>query len=155
MGEIERIADQLKRAYEGKAWHGPSVREALAGVDSAKAARHSPGGGHSIWEVALHIGVWEGIVRRRLGGESIADIADAQDWPAVTDLSDAAWQRALITLLEVHRQLRAAVETFPEARLAEIVPGTKTPRSFYGELHGVLQHDIYHAGQISLLKRLV
>ena len=155
MGEMERIADQLKRAYEGKAWHGPSVREALAGVDAAKAARHSPSGGHSIWEVALHIGVWEGIVWRRLAGESIRDLPDSQDWPAVDDTSEAAWQRTLAALLEQSRQLRTAVAAFPESRLSEMVPGTMTPRSFYGEMHGVLQHDIYHAGQISLLKRLV
>jgi uncharacterized damage-inducible protein DinB len=131
------------------------VREALEGVDAARAARRPAGGGHSIWEIALHIGVWEGIVRRRLAGESITALPPAEDWPAVTDTSEAAWQRTRATLLETHRQLRAAMAAFPEARLAEMVPGTKTPRSFYGEMHGLLQHDIYHAGQISLLKRQV
>ncbi len=155
MTEIERTSEQLKRAYEGKAWHGPSVREALAGVDAARAGRKPAGGGHSIWEIALHIGVWEGIVQRRLAGESISDLTDAQDWPSATDRSEAAWQGTQAALLETHRRLRAAVAAFPEGRLNDLVPGVRTPRSFYGEMHGVIQHDIYHAGQISLLKRLV
>ena len=73
MTEIERILDQLKRAYEGDAWHGPSVREALAGVTAQQAHARPLTNAHSIWELVHHIAVWENVGRRRLEGDRAAD----------------------------------------------------------------------------------
>lgn len=151
MSEIKRINDQLKRAFEGKAWHGPSVSEVLAGVTAEQAAAHSIPGAHSIWELTLHIATWERVGRRRVEESDPIDVSDEEDWPAVEDTSDGAWKNALEELRRNHETLRAAIRGLDEARLEEIVPGTQY--SIYFLLHGVIQHDLYHAGQIALLKK--
>ena len=152
MSEIRRINDQLKRAFEGKAWHGPSVSEVLAGVTAEQAAAHPISGAHSIWQIALHIATWERVGRRRLEEASPIEVSDEEDWPAVGDTTDAAWANTLEELRRNHEALRASIRQLDEARLDEIVPGTEY--SFYFLLHGVIQHDLYHAGQIALLKKV-
>ncbi|MDA2913007.1 DinB family protein [Acidobacteriia bacterium AH_259_A11_L15] len=153
MKEVERIADQLRRAFEGDAWHGPAVLEVLAGVPGAQAARRPLAQGHSIWEIVEHIAVWESVVRRRIQGEKIGDLPPEQDWPPVRDTREAAWRETLNKLRRGHQELRQVVAGFPDDRLPETVPGKDY--SFYGMLHGVVQHDLYHAGQIVLLKKAV
>lgn len=151
MSEIKRINNQLKRAFEGTAWHGPSVSEVLAGVTAEQAAAHPIAGAHSIWELALHIATWERVGRRRLQETDPIEVSDAEDWPAIENTSDEAWKTALEELRSNHEALRAAIRGLDEARLDEIVPGTQY--SIYFLLHGVIQHDLYHAGQIALLKK--
>ena len=148
MSEIERIADQLRRAYAGRSWHGPSLREALAGVTAERAAARPVAGAHSIWELALHAAAWQGVVRRRLEGEEVTEPEEG-DWPEVGETDDAAWGRALARLDESHRKLLRTVSSLDDSRLGERVGGV----SLYAHLHGVAQHDIYHAGQIALLKK--
>jgi uncharacterized damage-inducible protein DinB len=151
MSEIQRIEDQLRRAFEGHAWHGPAVRELLADVTAAKAAARPLSDAHSIWEIVLHIAAWEEVVRRRLQGEAVADLPPEQDWPPVRDVSEAEWRKALDDFDRVHRTLREAIARSGEVRLAEMVPGKE--HSVYHMLHGVIQHDLYHAGQIAVLKK--
>ena len=150
MSEIDRIADQLRRAYEGEAWHGPSLREILAGITVEQAARRPLPQAHTIWELVLHIAAWESIVRRRLGGEAV-EATPEQDWPPVRDTGDAAWKTALDDLDRGHHQLRQAIAALSDDRLRQKVVGQKY--STYGMLHGLIQHDLYHAGQIALLKK--
>jgi uncharacterized damage-inducible protein DinB len=151
MSEIKRINDQLKRAFEGKAWHGPSVSEVLAGVTAEQAARHPLPDAHSIWEITLHIATWERVGRRRIDESGPIDVSDDEDWPQVEDTSDEAWKNTLDELKGNHEALREAIRRLDDARLADIVPGTIY--SVYFLLHGVIQHDLYHAGQIALLKK--
>jgi uncharacterized damage-inducible protein DinB len=151
MSEKKRLNDQLKRAFEGKAWHGPSVSEVLAGVTAQQAAADPIAGAHSIWELALHIQTWERVGRRRIQEFVPIDVSDEEDWPAVTDTSEAAWTKTLEELHSNHQALRAAIRELDEAKLDEIVPGTTY--SVYFLLHGVIQHDLYHGGQIALLKK--
>jgi uncharacterized damage-inducible protein DinB len=151
MDEIQGIVDQLQRAFEGHAWHGPAVRELLADVSAAQADARPIAQAHSIWEIVLHISTWEHIVRRRLQGEVINGLADEEDWPAVRDSSEAAWRQAVHDLEERHRALRDAVAQLDEARLTAKVPGKD--HSVYVMLHGIIQHDLYHAGQIAVLKK--
>ncbi len=151
MKEAERIADQLRRSFDGEAWHGPAVLELLQGVTAAQAAARPLPGAHSIWELTLHIGVWEDVPRRRLLGERKDDVPPAEDWPPVTDTSGTAWQKTLDTLKQGHRKLLEVVSSLSDDRLAETVPGMGY--SVYGMLHGVVQHNLYHAGQIALLKK--
>ena len=151
MSEIQGIEDQLRRAFEGHAWHGPAVRELLADVTAAKAAARPLPDAHSIWEIVLHIATWEEVVRRRLQGEAIADLPPAQDWPLVGDTSEAAWHKAMDDLERVHHTLIEAIAQAGDVRLAEMVPGKE--HSVYHMLHGVIQHDLYHAGQIAILKK--
>jgi uncharacterized damage-inducible protein DinB len=151
MNEIKRINDQLKRAFDGKAWHGPSVSEVLAGVTAEQAAARPISDAHSIWEIVLHIAAWERVGRRRIQEPSPIDVSDDEDWPQVEDTSEEAWERTLDEVRSNHLLLREAIAGLDEARLGDIVPGTIY--SVYFLLHGVIQHDLYHAGQIALLKK--
>lgn len=149
MSEIRRIASQLRRAFDGEAWHGPGVMELLRGVSAAQAAARPLAGAHSIWEIALHVCAWEAEVLRRLNGES-RDLSGDANWPPVTDTGDAAWQRCVEALEAGHTALRERVKTLTDAQLNETVPGQ--PYDVYFMLHGVIQHGLYHAGQIGILK---
>jgi uncharacterized damage-inducible protein DinB len=151
MSEIERITDQLRRAFEGNAWHGPSVREVLEGDTPETATRKVLPEAHTIWEIVLHIAAWEKFVRRRLEGEKVKGPTGVEDWPVVYDPSPAAWRRTIDTLVEGHHQLIQVIFKMSEEKLNETVPGTDF--SYYVLLHGVVQHDLYHAGQIALLKK--
>ncbi|HEY7729073.1 MAG TPA: DinB family protein [Candidatus Eisenbacteria bacterium] len=148
--EVSRIEDQLKRAFEGNAWHGPALKEVLQGVTAPRAAAKPIAGAHSIWEIVYHVAAWEDVVRRRLAGEPVA-LTDAEDWPPVRDTGDAAWSSALEGLSRGHQALRRAVSKLSDAKLKEEVPGMGY--SIYHLVHGVIQHDLYHAGQIALLKK--
>ena len=152
MIEIERILDQLKRAYEGNAWHGPSVREVLSDVTAEQAAARPLAGAHSIWELAHHIAVWEKAGLRRLEGDRAQiNISSPEDWPPANDTSEEAWEQAKTSLDRGHRALCDAIAHVPESRLDEpILEGMST---VYVTLHGIIQHDLYHAGQIAILKK--
>ena len=148
--ELERIQDQLKRAFEGGAWHGPSVLEVLKDVTASQATARPLPGAHNIWDLVLHIAAWEDACRRRLEGDR-AELSDSEDWRAITDTDEAAWERVKALLIDGHRRLGAAIASTDESRLNEpILPGMP---SVYVTLHGVIQHDLYHAGQIAILKK--
>jgi uncharacterized damage-inducible protein DinB len=150
MTEVERLLDQLQRAYEGEAWHGPSLKQILADVTAARAARRPLASAHTIWELVLHISAWESAVATRLGGRYV-DEPDEGDFPAVNDTSDAAWQATLDSLDATHHRLRDAVRAFDPERLYErLAEGKQTA---YFAISGVIQHTLYHAGQIVLLKK--
>lgn len=155
MSETARIADQLRRAFSGEAWHGDSLVEILNGVTAAQASARPVKRAHSIWELVLHITAWDSAVRRRLAGEAV-DLSDEQNFPPVMDTSEGAWLRAVEQAKRVHGELIEAVTAFPDERLSEKVPGKKSEPDwydFYFMLHGVVQHELYHAGQIALLKK--
>jgi uncharacterized damage-inducible protein DinB len=155
MSETARIADQLRRTFRGEAWHGDSLFEILDGVTAAQAASHPIKRAHSIWELVLHVTAWDGAVRRRLTGEAVS-LSDEQNFPPVKDTSEAAWRRALEQARRVHDELIEAVSAFPDERLGEKVPGKDQEPAYYNfyyMLHGVAQHELYHAGQIALLKK--
>ena len=148
MGECRRIADQLERSYRGPAWHGPSLRENLNGVTAAIAAAESIPGAHSIWQIVRHVAAWEAGVARVLDGKEYVSLQGEGDWPPV---GSATWEATLDELDGSHAALRQALERFPDERLKDRVADREF--SFYGLLHGVVQHNIYHAGQIGLLRK--
>jgi uncharacterized damage-inducible protein DinB len=148
--ETVRIADQLDRAFKGEAWHGPALLEILADVNAATAAARPIPDGHSIWELVLHISAWEGAILRRMRGEEL-QLKGTDDFPAIQDASEAAWQATIGKLNRKHDELLAAITAMPDSGLAEQVPGKDY--DFYFMLHGAVQHALYHAGQIALLKK--
>ncbi len=150
MNEIERLQDQLRRSYDGDAWHGPPLRELLEDVDAEAAAVRPIAGAHTIWELVLHITAWQDAARRRLVGDP-AHLGDEEDWPPVLRMGDDAWRDALTALEVTRRRLIDAVGELTEADLH--LPVIEQSYSVYGLLHGVVQHDLYHAGQIALLKK--
>ena len=150
MSETDRIWDQLQRSFEGgDAWRCPSLRDLLAAVGAPQAAARAIAGAPTIWELLLHVSVHEDVARRRLLGEAVDTLPDEQAWPKPADPSAAAWLQAKLDFGEARRALRQAVASFPEARLAETVPGREY--TFYVMLHGVVEHALYHAGQIEML----
>ena len=154
MSEAARIADQLRRAFAGEAWHGDSLFEILEGVTAARASARPIKNAHTIWELVLHIAAWDDAVLRRFGGVAVT-LSDAQNFPPVTDVSETAWRKALAEVRRVHEELVGAVSVLPESRLDEKVPGKEGAHyTFYYMLHGVVQHELYHAGQIALLKKM-
>jgi uncharacterized damage-inducible protein DinB len=151
MREVERIADQLRRAHEGGAWHGHAVRELLAGVTAETATAKPFADAHSIWELVLHIAAWERVALLRLAGEPARYYNTIEDWPGADASDENAWQQTLVRLDETNAGLREAVLLLDDSKLDEpILAGMS---STYVTLHGVVQHTLYHAGQIALLKK--
>ena len=152
MSEVKRIKSQLNRAFRGKAWHGPSVMEILENVTAEQAAAHPIPGAHSIWEIVLHIRAWERVALRRIDEWVPIELTDEEDWPPVKETTEHAWKNMLNAMGLNHDALREVVARLDEEKLSEICPGTEY--SVYFLLHGVIQHDLYHAGQIALLKKI-
>ena len=154
ISEVDRIRDQFRRAFDGEAWHGPAVLALLEGVTAQQAAAHPIPGAHSIWELTLHIAAWERAILRRLQGDP-AQLSDEEDWRPINDKSDEAWENTKKYLIDTHRELLEAIAKLDESRLNEpIITNASTPFStVYVTLHGGVQHDLYHAGQIAVVKK--
>ncbi|MEW6732393.1 MAG: DinB family protein [Acidobacteriota bacterium] len=150
--EIKKIRSQLRRSFSGVAWHGPAVQELLADVTAAMAVARPLYDSHTIWELVLHITTWENAVRRKLAGEPVKPTTQ-EDWPPIQDSSEAAWQQVLAKLESEHNQLLEAVSQLTVEDLEKIV--AEEEYNVYFMLYGVIQHNIYHAGQISLLKKAI
>ena len=156
MSEVARISDQLQRAFNGEAWHGPSVLKILDGVTAQQAAAHPIPGAHSIWELTLHIAAWKNACKRRLEGDP-AQLSDEEDWPSIEDTSEESWHTAQQILLDSHQALLDAIAALDDSKLDRfIIENAETPfSSVYVTVHGVVQHDLYHAGQIAILKKAI
>jgi uncharacterized damage-inducible protein DinB len=153
MSENARLADQVRRAFEGEAWHGDSVLELLRDVNPRMAAAKPIPNAHSIWELLLHIAAWDRTVIRRAGGATV-NLSDAENFPRVEDTSETAWKKTVESVKKMHEELVKTVSAFPDARLSEQVPGkTQSYYNFYYMFSGIVQHELYHAGQIALLKK--
>jgi uncharacterized damage-inducible protein DinB len=151
------LADQVRLALSGPAWHGPSLEEQVAGLSAEQAASRPIPGAHSVWEIVLHLTAWVGEVRRRLHEGDPRAPAEG-DWPTVGPVSDAAWRGAREALREAHGALAEAVEQRPADRWADRVGGERdaplgTGVSYEEMVHGLVQHDAYHGGQIGLLRK--
>jgi len=151
MTETKRIADQLHRAYAGGAWHGPALRQLLAGVTAKQAAARPLRGAHTIWELVLHITAWKGAVLRRMQGKGTS-LSAAKNFPPMPPPTAVNWRKTQAALRVAQYDLQRAISALPDARLKRIVPGKRY--SVYFMLHGLVQHDLYHAGQIALLKKM-
>lgn len=150
MNDIKKISDQLEINFRGDAWHGPSLMRLLAEVTAEQAAARPVQNAHSIWELVLHIKAWKDAPVRRLAGESF-EPTPAEDWPEVTATGEAAWKKTLRALEASHEKFAEAVAKLDDSQLHE--PAIGENYSNYFMLHGVIQHDLYHAGQIALLKK--
>jgi len=153
MSETTRLADQIRRAFEGEAWHGDSLLELLAGITATQADARPIPNAHSIWELLLHIAAWDGAVLRRTGGTAVI-LSDEENFPSVKDTSEPAWRKAIESVKQTHNELVRAVSEFPDERLNQPVPGkTQSYYNFFYMFSGIVQHELYHAGQIALLKK--
>jgi uncharacterized damage-inducible protein DinB len=141
----ENIIELLKKSFHGPAWHGPAVMEALADITPATAAKNISGS-HSISELVMHMAAWRDFVSNRLVANNSFEVTEATNFPNGTD-----WAACLKTLQESQQKLISALNSFPENRMGEIVPTRKY--DYFTMLNGIIQHDIYHTGQIVLIKK--
>lgn len=152
--ECVRIADQLRRAFHGEAWHGPSVREVLSGITAEQAKAHPVLHAHSIWELVLHIEAWVRAPLASMNGTPMPEpavLGTEIDWPSVKAANAAEWESAKGHLFSRADALVHAMEQFGNERLSKNVPGRDYQFAFM--LDGVVQHTLYHAGQIAVLKK--
>jgi uncharacterized damage-inducible protein DinB len=159
VSEADRLIDQFKRAHDGDPWHGSPITQILKGVIAEQAATRPPNGAHSIWELVLHATGWRNEVARRATGEP-AQEPEAGDWPEVGDPTPERWKAALAALDASHLRLVEVVRGMTDQKLLQ---PTSDPRnrelgtgvSYYELLHGIVQHDAYHAGQIAIVRRVM
>lgn len=149
MSEIEQIAGLLAETVEGEPYYGPSILSILENVTADMAARKPRWSAHSIWDLVTHLTAELDYARHVLEGTARPWIEGVTTWPAVTDLSEAAWDRAVMNLGKANRALIQAVKQLDDSVLDRQPIRVRGP--FYVMLHGTLQHNVFHAGQISLL----
>jgi uncharacterized damage-inducible protein DinB len=157
--EVSRLVDQLEREHGGEPWHGQPLAGILSGLTHQQAAARPLPGGHTIWEIVLHLTAWKNEVRNRLGGAPAGE-PDEGDWPVPpSSPGPDEWRDALAALDEAHHALVSVIARMPDSQLFD---RTNDPRvdaesadTYFQLVEGILQHDIYHSGQIALLKKAV
>jgi hypothetical protein len=154
MTEISLLLRLLDDAYEKKTWHGPNLRGAIRGLDARVVAWRPAPGRHNIWEIVVHCAYWKYAVRRRILGEKRGSFPLAgSNWFARTSgVAPEVWRADIALLGDTHRKLRAVVATLSSRDLERIPAGSRV--SSLALISGIAAHDVYHAGQIQLLKRL-
>ncbi|MGH9523318.1 MAG: DinB family protein [Terriglobales bacterium] len=144
------VIDDIQRSIEGESWQGPSIREILEGIGARDAAAHPIADAHSIWGLLLHVTAWIHACDSRVRG-NITELAGESDWPPVHDTSESAWKAAFEDLRRAEAELTATLGKLRDDDLDGPVPNRPYDRAHL--LHGLAQHNAYHAGQMSLLKR--
>ena len=152
---IRNLLLQLDQAFDRRSWHGTNLRGSLRGVSLRDAAWRPAPGRHNIWELAVHAAYWKYAVRRRLTNEGRGSFPlEGSNWfERPEKATTAAWNADLALLREQHRLLRQAVTSLETPDLFKPAAGGRTSR--FDLIAGVIAHDVYHAGQIQLLKRLM
>ena len=150
----ELLLASIDEGFDKRSWHGTNLRGSLRGVTPEQGAWRPAPGRHNIWELMVHAAYWKYDIRRRLTGEKAHSFSfeGSNFWPRPLEGTPGEWRRDLRLLEDEHGQLRAAVAAFPAARWTRKAPGK--PFNFEGLVRGVAAHDLYHAGQIQLLRRL-
>ncbi len=151
MDELKRIRELLQQTYKGNPWHGSSLKEILSGLTAPMAASRNVASVHTIWEIVSHTEVWMEIVRLRLTGR-VFEATVIQDWPAVGATTEEAWNTALEKLEQAYVNLLESIEKLDAAQLQSKAAGKDY--DVYTMLLGVIDHNVYHSAQISLLKKM-
>jgi uncharacterized damage-inducible protein DinB len=155
MNEIERIVAEYDRVMHGNAWHGDPIWQILDSITAERAAQRPIAAAHTIWEILLHMTFWEAVGAKRLAGQCAGldepGLEEALNFPAPPAATEANWQKTREAFRASNQEFREALAKLEAARLDELSAAGK--RSFYQEAHGVVQHNIYHAGQIALLRK--
>jgi len=152
MTEVERILDQYDRAMQGDAWHGDPVWNILDGISAEAAASRVAANTHTIWELVSHMKYWETEVSRRINGLP-ARPAEELNFPAMPVATEENWNSALNEFRRSNSDFRQALSKLDPERLDQTPPGRD--KTIYVDLHGVIQHHVYHAGQIVFLRNFL
>jgi uncharacterized damage-inducible protein DinB len=146
------LPPHIGRAFTGPAWHGEAIAELLADVTAKEAAARPFDDVHTIAELLGHIGAWAAVAEQRLAGAGGAP-SEAEQWPEIDTSSEKAWAAAVQASLEKHRSLMRAAAKVDENLLRENLPGRNHDMATM--LHGIVEHDAYHGGQIAMLKKVI
>jgi hypothetical protein len=151
---ISLLLSSFDRAYDQRSWHGTNLRGSVRGLTASQASFRPAPRRHSIVEIVLHAAYWKYAVRRRLLGEKRGAFPlKGSNWfPRPEGVNDNEWKEAVKLLDNQHRQLRSAITTLSPEDLPRVPPGSKVSNLMI--LEGIAAHDLYHAGQIQLLKAL-
>ena len=145
MDKLKNLSRLLQRVYNGKAWHGPSIIEVLGDVTEETAVKRA-GESHSIVQLVLHMIAWRTFVTRRLLGDHKYEVSDRDNFP-----EQIQWKDTLAKLQASQDALIKVIEEFPDAQLNDVVANREF--DFYVLIHGLIHHDLYHLGQIQLIKK--
>jgi hypothetical protein len=153
--QIALLLEILDQAYNRKGWHGTTLRGALRGVTPAEALWRPGRERHNVWELTLHAAYWKYVVRRRLSGEIAGSFERSpSNWPDLPQPPDLkGWKKDITLLEDEHRRLRKVVAALSPGDLERRSP--KGVWTYAEEIHGVAAHDLYHTGQIQLIKKLM
>ena len=151
--EISRIQKMLKNSWNGPMWHGTNLSKVLEGIDYQKAFRKPAVGSHNIYELVTHMLCWRKFVLEHFTGNTSynVELNSALDWPTQYEATEVNWKSTFTMLEQNHAELEKALSTVFDSQLEETVPGKKF--NWYVLIHGMIHHDIYHSGQISILKK--
>jgi hypothetical protein len=152
MTEPQRISTLLTQIHQGPAWHGPSLRETLEGVDAKLASRRPFPNAHTIWELVLHLTAWLDIFQLRVMDKQSLDVSKEMDWPRMPSPTEENWQRSLAALFEAEKKASQMALDIPVERYEESIEGDPAA-PLYIVLNGLIAHTAYHAGQIAVLKK--
>lgn len=152
---IALLLQILAQSFDERGWHGTTLRGSLRGITPEEALWRPGPERHNIWELTLHAAYWKYAVRRRLAGEALGSFdRKPSNWPEIPNPADLrAWKRDVAFLDDEHRKLREVVRAMRPVDL-----GRRSPKGVWTaaeEIHGVAAHDLYHTGQIQLIKRLM
>ena len=154
---LEILLGLLDEAFDRKSWHGTNLRGSVRGLGARQAAWRPGPRRHNIWEIVVHAAYWKYAARRRLTGEKRGSFAlPGSNWflrPGAG--GEAAWHADVALLVDEHRRLRAVVNALDERSLRNVAAGAAGRTTNLALIRGIAAHDLYHAGQIQLLKRLL
>lgn len=145
--EIDRIVRLIEKSFDKQPWYGSSIMTILGGI-KPEIVSQKVNDTHSIIELVLHMVSWRIFVIKRLNGDHDFQVTDEFNFP-----KPETWEEAVNKLQLSQQELIKAVKKFPEERLGEICPSKEHKYTYYTLLHGIAQHDVYHLGQIALLKK--
>lgn len=149
MSEIARIVSLIEQTFEGTPYYGPSLINTLERVNVELAIRKPPWSAHCIWELVLHITTELNYACQVINGTAGPWVEGKTTWPAIVDVSDIAWQKTVQELIKANRAFAQAVKQLDDSILDQQPIRVRGP--YYLMLHGTMQHNVYHSGQISLL----
>jgi uncharacterized damage-inducible protein DinB len=155
--QVEQLLEIIARAYDHRSWHGTNLRGSIRGLDPSIAATRPARGRHNIWELVVHAAYWKYAVWRRLTGEKRGSFPlEGSNWfprPVPGGADERAWRRDVALLGRMHAQLVEAIAALSDRDLTRVSRGSMA--SNFELIAGVAAHDLYHAGQIQVVRRLV
>jgi uncharacterized damage-inducible protein DinB len=153
MSDATTISAMMKSTVTGPAWHGPSVMELLEGVTAEQALKHPLEECHSIWEIMFHLNEWQEYALDTIQGKK-NNLKEGKDWPKPpADADESRWEMTMRRFEGCSREIREYIMHIDEARMHEMVPGKEFNLKVL--LHGIIEHNIYHGGQLAILRKLV